>query len=543
VSGAGSAPLTGSTGPDAWGLLVGRLGLHALLFVLLLTPYFVPGGFVPAVEGAWLVPLVAVAFLSTAGFAVALWRGARGRLLVEVQLACDLLLAGWLVGLTDGASSPFCFLFLLILCGAMVSLPPRRGVVWGGAVVAVYGAVAWLAREATAAWSQVSVTVMALVATAGLAHRLAQTQRRERADLYAQVERYHELQALYGCVVRSIHSGLVTVDTSLRVTTANPSAERLLARQRPLAGRTVDGLFMLLPGQTWVEVLAAGGRIECGVCDDDERERTVGLTASPLRSEGGREIGWVVSFQDLTEVKRLERHVQAQERLAAIGELSARLAHEVRNPLGAISGAAQVLAAEAGAEVAEADRRLLEIVVRESSRLSRLVEDFLSFARSRTGRVSPVDLRRVAEEVVETVRMALPDTSGAVELVVEGEPLEVVLDGDAVRQCLLNLVQNGVDSLSGRGRVAITVGRTEDGDAALVEVADTGCGISESAIEQIFFPFVSHREGGTGLGLSVVKGLVEAHGGGVEVTSRVGEGSRFVLTWPVAASIVHPVLA
>jgi len=485
---------------------------------------------------AALAPLVAIAFLTTAGFAVALWRGARGRWLVDVQLACDLLLGGWLVGLTGGAASPFCFLFLLILCAAVVSSPLTSGVVWGGAVAAAYGAVAWFVPDsATAARSQVGVTVVALVATAGLAHRLAQTQRRERAHLHSQVERYHELQALYGCVVHSIHSGLLTLDTSLHVTSANPSAERLLAPISSLAGLDVGGLFELRQDQSWGDVLSAGGRIECGISGDHEDERTVGLSASPLRDDEGAEIGWVVSFQELTEVKRLERRASAQERLAAIGELSARLAHEVRNPLGAISGAAQVLAAEAGeeADVAGTDRRLLEIVVRESSRLSRLVEDFLSFARPRTGRVSPVDLRRIAEEVVETVRMASRSGGDAVDLVVEGEAIEAVLDGDAFRQCLLNLVQNGVDSLHGAGRVAVAVSPTADGNAAVVEVSDTGCGISEAAIEQVFFPFVTHREGGTGLGLSVVKGLVEAHGGGVEVTSRVGEGSHFVLTWPI----------
>lgn len=530
----------------AWGLLVGRLGLHTLLFVLLLTPYVVGGSLVPGPPLTHLMPLVSVAFLTTVGFAFALWRGACRRWLVDAQLACDLLLTGWLVSLSGGGASPFCFLFLLILCGAVVSSPPSRGVAWTAAVVAVYGIVIWLAPEAaSASRAQVGVTLLALVATAGLAHRLAQTQRRDHAHLHSQVERYHELQALYGCVVHSIHSGLLTLDTSLRVTSANPSAERLLAPRSSLSGLDVGRLFCLGEGQTWGEVLSAGGRIECGIVGDHGNERTVGMSASPLLDDEGGEIGWVVSFQDLTEVKRLERRANAQQRLAAIGELSARLAHEVRNPLGAISGAAQVLAAEAGGQAGDAgsDRRLLEIVVRESSRLSRLVEDFLSFARPRTGRVSAVDLRRIAEEVAETVRMASQGGNDAVELVVDGEAVEAVLDGDAFRQCLLNLVQNGVDSLHGAGRVGVAVGRAIDGSAAVVEVSDTGCGIPEGEIEQIFFPFVTYCEGGTGLGLSVVKGLVEAHGASVEVTSRVGEGSRFVLTWPSAVPLSHAVPA
>jgi len=533
-----------SPGAEAWGLLVGRLGLHTLLFVLLLTPYVVTGGFVPAVPVAWLVPLVAVAFLSTAGFAVTLWRGAHGRWLVDSQLGCDLLLGGWLVGLSGGVASPFCFLLLLVLCGAVVASPPASGVAWTAAVVVVYGVVTWLAPGgATVGSSQVGVTLMALVATAGLAHRLAQTRRREHAHLYSQVERYHELQALYGCVIHSIHSGLLTLDTSLRVTSANPSAERLLAPLSPLPGTDVGELFRLGPDHSWGAVLSAGGRIECDIDDRDGNDRIVGLTASLLRDDEGAEIGWVVSFQDLTEVKRLERRAGAQQRLAAIGELSARLAHEVRNPLGAISGAAQVLAAETEEDVADPERRLLEIIVRESSRLSRLVEDFLSFARPRTGRASVVNLRRIAEEVVETVRVARSRPGDAIDLAVSGGPIEVVLDGDALRQCLLNLVQNGVDSLPGAGRVVVAVDRTSDGRAVRVEVADTGCGIPEDAIDRIFFPFVTHREGGTGLGLSVVKGLADAHGGGVEVTSRVGEGSRFVLTWPAEVSARSPVPA
>ncbi len=513
---------------EAWSFLVGRLGLHALLFVLLITPYLGGGDFVPAPPVVRLAPLVAVTFLSTAGFAVALWRGAHGRWLIESQLACDLLLTVWLVGLTGGASSPYCFLFLLILCAAVISSPTSRGLAWGAVVVVAYGAVVWWRPGAM---NQVGVTLVALITAAALAHRLARAQRRERARLHSQVERYHELQALYGCVVRSIHSGLLTLDTTLRVTSANPSAERLLESRSPLVGRRVGEVFRLHRGQVWCDVLSYGERIECGVQGDVEGERTVGLAGSPLRDDEGREIGWVVSFQDLTGVKRLERRAQAQERLAAIGELSARLAHEVRNPLGAISGAAQVLASEAGA--GESEQRLLEIVVRESSRLSHLVEDFLSFARPRSGRMARVDLRQVAGEVVETVRLARRDPAGAVEITVEGESIEAELDGDAFRQCLLNLVQNGVESLEGAGQVTVSLGYDAVGDTVVVEVADTGCGIAEEAMDQIFFPFVTHREGGTGLGLSVVRGLVEANGGTVEVASTVGEGSRFTLTWPV----------
>ncbi|RMF80569.1 MAG: hypothetical protein D6739_10135 [Nitrospirae bacterium] len=519
----------------AWDLLVVRLVLHTLLLSLLLVPYVAPGALLPAPPLARLAPLAAVALLSLGGAAAAL-RRAQGPALVEVQLATDLLLARWVCGLTGGPVSPYVTLYPLLLAAAVALVPPRHVAAAAGFVVAAYlsSLLPWGYGRGAEVAPVVGITLAALAATGLLARRLARRRRQERDRLHAEARRYHELQTLHRCVVRSIHSGLLTVGPDRVITFANPRALEILGRGG-VVGSPLDAFFVLPAETTWEELLSGGRRFECSLAGGGDR--VAGLAASPLCDDAGVALGWVVSFQDLTQVKRLEREAQAREQLAAIGELSARLAHEVRNPLGAISGAAQLLA-ESGAAGGRA-ARLMGIVVRESARLNRLVEDFLGFARPRPGRPVAVELARLAREVVDLVQ-ADPEVGG-VEILAEGDPVAVRLDADAVRQCLLNLIQNAIHAVAAGGRVAVrATWEARDGEVRF-EVEDDGCGIPEEELERIFFPFHTGRPDGTGLGLAVVKRLAEACGARVAVASRVGEGSRFTLRWPAEAVEAAPV--
>ena len=535
--------LDGTLATAPWGLLVTRFGLHSLVLVLLLLPHLLPVVALPAVELFRLYPLVPVLYLSMAGFAYWSWRGAAERGNVAAQLASDGLFLAWLTGLTGGFTSPFIVLYLILLYAATWLLPPRGGAVGLAGCVAAYLGVGWWVSGGPhpagflPALNQevVLATLFAFVATTGLTHLLALRGEAERRQMAKQVARFSSLQAFHTSIVQSIHSGLITLDRALCITSVNPSGADILGQSsEDLLGKEVTEVFAFPPElRARLEHGGRGIRLECGFVARRAGERVAGVSISPLLDDAGLEVGYVVSFQDVTDVKRLEAQVKVREQLAAIGELSARLAHEIRNPLAAISGSVQVIAAELHTSGPEA--RLLDVVVRESDRLNQLLNDFLCYARPRPLCHDLVNVTALAQGVVELFRND-PGAQGVdLQVAPAREPYYGELDGEALRQCLTNLVRNALQCLpAAGGRVVVAVDRPEGhrADDLRVRVEDNGTGIPPQEIDRIFFPFHTTKEGGTGLGLSVVKSLVEAMGGELGVASQPGRGSIFTLTLP-----------
>jgi two-component system sensor histidine kinase PilS (NtrC family) len=545
-----SSPVGGDQDSGCWGLLVTRLGLHSLVLVILLVPHVSPIVALPAVEFDRLYPLVPSLYLSTAAFAYWSWRRPSSRGNVAAQLASDGLFLAWLTGLTGGVSSPFTFLYLVLICAATWLLPPYGGAIglaggiatyvgigcWCDGIQSLGGVVPFLNQEVALP------TLLAFVATTGLTHLFASRQEVDRRRLARQAARFSTLQAFHTSIVQSIHSGLITLDRSFRITTINPSGADILGWSvERLQGELVTAVFDF-PDDLLKRLRMGerGVRLECRCTTAWNGDRIVGVSLSPLVGDEGFDVGYVVSFQDLTEVKRLEARVKTREQLAAIGELSARLAHEIRNPLAAISGSVQVIAGELQPSGPEA--RLLEVVVRESDRLNSLLSDFLSYAKPRPLCPKRVNVTALAAEVVELLGND-PEARG-VDLCLSPstEACECELDGEALCQCLTNLVRNALQALPETGgRVVIGVdGPTERGFGELVvRVADNGRGVAPEEVDRIFFPFHTTTERGTGLGLSVVKSLVEAMGGILSVSSVPGEGSVFTIAVPVSAPS-HP---
>jgi len=546
--------ISGSFGGDLdrgrWGLLVTRLGLHSLVLVVLLVPHLSPVVALPAVEFDRLYPLVPSLYLSTAAFAYWNWRRPSSRGNVAAQLTSDGLFLAWLTGLTGGVSSPFTFLYLVLICAATWLLPPYGGAIgltggiatyvgvgcWCDGIRSLGGVAPFLNQEV------VLPTLLAFVATTGVTHLFASRQEVDRRRLARQAARFSTLQAFHTSIVQSIHSGLMTLDPSVRITSINPSGAEILGwPAERLRGELVTAVFDL-PDDLAARLRMGerGVRLECRCTTAWNGDRIAGVSISPLVGDDGLDVGYVVSFQDLTEVKRLEARVKAREQLAAIGELSARLAHEIRNPLAAISGSVQVIAGELQPTGPEA--RLLEVVVRESDRLNSLLSDFLSYAKPRALCPKRINVTALAAEVIELLGND-PEAQG-VDLCLSpsSEPCVGELDGEALRQCLTNLVRNALQALPETGgRVVIGIdGPGERGLGELVvRVADNGRGVAPEDIDRIFFPFHTTTECGTGLGLSVVKSLVEAMGGILSVSSVPGEGSVFTIAVPVSESS-HP---
>jgi two-component system sensor histidine kinase PilS (NtrC family) len=238
-------------------------------------------------------------------------------------------------------------------------------------------------------------------------------------------------------------------------------------------------------------------------------------------------IGYVYTLDDLTEIRRLEREVRMQDRLAAVGRLSNAIAHEIRNPLSSIAGSAGMLAGIA--DLSDDHRALLQIVIRESERLNAIITDFLSYSRNRQYKLTQVDLLPLLDDTLTLLehRLTIEGAGIIIERDYQAPEVMVLADGDKIKQVFWNFCENAVRAMREGGTLRVSVNSI--GEEWQITFADTGPGISPQIIEKIFEPFQSQFEGGTGLGLAIVYQIVQAHDGKVWVRSKLGEGSEFVL--------------
>jgi two-component system, NtrC family, sensor histidine kinase PilS len=513
-------------------------------------------------EPAQNIPLAFLVALS-AGLAVAYHRAARSgaplRSLLATQLIVDVAVISYLLLFTGGGSSPFVPLYLLapLLGGIYLS-------VQGGMLLAAAASVAYAVlclTESGGMLPQVSY---------GLTQRLSESALHLRLILYVPLlfvvgaiggalgrtlregrraldEARAELsRALFDTetILENLSSGLATVDAQGIVRHWNRAAGEILGRpSAAVRGRHYEGLgdgFEQFTARLR-ETLATGvpaARSEARVRTGGGREVPLGISTSVLvDAEGGRR-GVIALFQDLSEVKALEDRIRRGETLAAIGELSAGIAHEIRNCLNPIAGSVEVLQREL--DVTGENARLLELIVRESERLDNFIRELLDYARERPLKTERADLAAITGETAEVARRH-PSCGAGKTVVVEApaDPVWVQVDFEQIKQVLLNLLINALEAIEGAGTVTARVevtpgkGRSRPGFAA-IEVRDTGAGIRAEDLRQVFEPFFSTKLGGTGLGLAIANRIVERHGGAVEIESRVGVGTTLRLWLPRA---------
>jgi two-component system sensor histidine kinase PilS (NtrC family) len=547
--GAAPPPVAASTGVSLRGmarLLAARLVLAVFAFVLALA-LSPEGRSEVELLGPWAV--LAFAFLSTAVSAAFMKRVRRLRTFGAVQLATDVAVVTALVHFSGSGISAFGFLYLPITVFGAV-LFDRTGA-YGSALLssAAYAAtLAWTDRAmpdgaAFALWSAQTgaLLIVALLASA-LARELRVTG--ERLDLSR--ARFSVLRNLHERTVESLSSGLLTTDASQRITFFNPEAERITGRPAASAlGRPLDEV---LPGAGALARDAEVGhtrmRARLPLHGPGGDPRHLGIAVSILRGGDGVPAGYVAIFQDVTGVVQMEQELRRRERLAGVGELAASIAHEIRNPLAAISGSVELLRSGEGEDGAQ----LMDIVLREIGRLDALIRDFLQYARPSTPKLEAVALPALLDEVARMVEASLPP--GA-RLECEADPGAVALaDPTQLRQVLWNLVRNALEALEGEGVVRLSASRVagapqdapadgrkrgaEGPRSVEIVVADTGRGIALADLERIFDPFYTTKPEGTGLGLPTVHRIVESHGGALQVESRPGVGTHFRVRLPAA---------
>lgn len=472
------------------------------------------------------------------------------RFLTYLQIIWDLIFVTLLLLITGGITSPYSFLYFLSIINASVLLARREafytaslcGILYGAILDFQYfGKLVNLGLSPLPAqqlgtkfvFSTIFLNFGAFFLTAFLSGYLAERARRSESALKKKVIDFEELERLNSSIVSNIGSGLLTVTNGGRVRVFNRYVQQLTgvsledAYDRPLSE-------IITPFEAYGERVLTPLSGEVAYQSGEGKKLVIGFKSVPLTDLQGNRQGAIINLLDLTQIKQMEAELKKADRLAAIGELSARIAHEIRNPLASISGSVQLIAQ--GGSVSEGDKRLLAIVERESDRLNLLINDFLAYARP----AAPVKTAVAIHDFVREMQ-ALVKADGRFERVILRNDclpgIMVHVDRDQFRQVFWNLLVNAADAMPDGGTVTFTavyekLNNGEQGDFVKVIVEDNGKGIEEQVTGRIFEPFFTTKNGGTGLGLATVYRIIEAHGGKIQMESTVGSGTIFTIILP-----------
>jgi two-component system sensor histidine kinase PilS (NtrC family) len=484
-----------------------------------------------------------------ASLAFALWLPNAQQLgrFASVQVGWDLGLTTGLVYVAGGAASGFTFLYGATVLMAAIVVGQRAAQFATVASLILYVIVGlaltngWIPYpsdqpadryllKATDATFTMLVNILGLLLVAFLASNLAGRLRLTGGRLQEAAAHAAELSRLNEDILRSLSSGLITTDTNRVVRTVNPAALDIFrTRQALMVGYPVGDFFVDL-----AEGDSGGARAEGSARRPDTSTFPVGFSKTPLVNAQGERTGELFLFQDLTELTELRRTAERAERLAALGRLAAALAHEIRNPLGSISGSVQLV--RDSAELEDEDRRLLGIVLNEVDRLNGLVNTMLQVGRPRDPARVRTGLVALTRDVIAVARRDLKNPSVAIELSTSAPEVSAWIDGDQVRQVIWNLLNNALAHAPANSVIHIDVLRDEG--SAVWTIQDEGPGVPAEARGHLFDMLYSKRPHGVGLGLALVDQIVRAQGGEVSVVSPPGQGAKFRVRLPEAPASV-----
>jgi len=364
---------------------------------------------------------------------------------------------------------------------------------------------------------------------------LSEKLRSSAAALETERESLDRLKVLHEHIVNSIATGLVSIDTNHRVTFLNEAAGQMLGLH-PFQDLGLDITTIFRDLRLVLENEAKTKQVlrEESVIVLNKRRIYLGWTLSPLLDEDGSLVGHTFMFTDITRLRDLERQMRRSEKLAAIGELSAAIAHEIRNPLTAISGCVEMLSESPNA--GDSDKRLMGIVLRETDQLNKWISDFLNYSRPSPMQMRVVDFDQLVADVVEVFRQDENVIQKGVTLNLQRiGPLHVLGDAARIKQVLYNLLTNAEQSMSTAGEITISLSAMMATSRPQVElsVVDQGAGIDRENLDRIFQPFFTTKERGTGLGLAVIHRVIEDHDGHIQVDSEPDKGTTFRISLPL----------
>jgi len=476
-----------------------------------------------------------------------------------VQVGIDFLLETVLIARTGGVESPFAVLYVMTV--TVASFVPRKrvgllaacgGIILFAAVTStqLYGpddGWGWLQRshlKAPEILQTFGVYALAILVVGLLSGTLADQLQQADQSLREKELGLTRLQAFHENIVQSISSGVFTADVQGMITSFNPAAQEATGyRLDRVIGRSWREVFNWHPDRAADEqssgLMLSMTRFEVECKRADGNRLVLGMTVSPLQ-EQGQPAGLVGVFKDLTQIRDLEEEMRRKEWLANLGEMSAGMAHEIRNPLGALAGAMQMLRKEASVD--ETDRRLMDIAIREATRLDAIITEFLQYARPPALNLSEHDINKVLAETLDLIQHEARSRSKiTIVTKLASGSLAAQVDQNQMRQVFWNLATNAFQAMPKGGQLTISTGCRQidlgarKGEVIEIAFQDQGEGIPPGNLDKIFLPFFTTKNEGSGLGLAAVHRIVDLHGGWIKVESNRQQGTRFVVCMPRSA--------
>jgi two-component system sensor histidine kinase PilS (NtrC family) len=484
----------------------------------------------------------------------------RFRWMVDVQLACDALIVSGFIAVTGGVTSYFAALYVLPIAAAS-SVQFRRG----GMMIAMLSALLYVGIVVTQWFGlaelvgmpflgrgvaippqrfvmySTGLNVFLFFSIAFLSGSLADRLQRAGVKLERASSELADLQAFNQHVIDSLSSGLLTTDREGRILTFNRAAEAITGHTAvSVAGKQIEEVLNL-PANLAIQLSeatgpAVGRRAESQYRTGDGRLIELGFSATKLYTPGG-DGGVLFAFQDVTDIKKLERDARMRQRLAAVGEMAAGIAHEIRNPLASMSGSIQILRQEL--PLTEEQAQLMDIVLRESERLNDTIRSFLAYARPQRLSLARLDLRKIVNDTALLLRNSSESQEGhVIDVDVPATDVAFEADENQIRQIVWNLATNGLRAMRNGGCLTLSArdepGNNGEGTVALA-VSDEGVGIPPEELDTIFQPFRGTFSKGTGLGLAIVHRTVSDYGGEIQVSSTPGTGTTVTVRLPAKA--------
>lgn len=491
----------------------------------------------------YLYGLIAATYFVTIIFSILLLETKSLELLGYLQVLWDSSFITAVIYLTGGVDSIFSFLYIISILNASILMFKKGAIVGSGISSLFYGALLMLQCLGKISpffslernlkfidYFYVFFNNTTSFFLAGfLCGYLTDSIQRTGKKLQEKEQDLRRLETLHINMIESITSGIITTDLNGKILFANKAARELTGYGIPeLLGKRIDDLFEFLKGKNSMD----GGikRGEGFYSKRDGKSIYLGYSLYPLIDDEKRVSGIIMVFQDLTEIKELQQKIMISEKLAAIGKLARGIAHEIRNPLASMSGCIQMLRER---EYLRAkDRKLMDIVLRETERLNRLITHFLLFAKPPPLKKEKVELKRIVEAPMEILRQDpnFPEINFKMDFPAE---LMIYADSSQMSEVFWNLFKNAIEAMPEGGQIQVVASQRDDEKKGIeIYVSDTGTGIDSDDLPYIFDPFFTRKEGGTGLGLTAVRSVVESHGGEIEVKSQKGKGTTFRIFIP-----------
>ena len=480
-----------------------------------------------------LVLLAAVYFLSFCWFALRRLNSSYVNQ-AYAQIAVDLLLITWAVNRTGGLDSYFSSLYFLEIVMSSILLKRRGAYLTAIATSLLHGVHLDLAYFQIVGSTTTELTplidlqiivglsIFGFCAVGYLANFLAENLQTSDEALEESTGQVAFLEALTAHIVESLGSGLITTNLEGKIFVFNPAAERIIGSDAGDAvGRRIQEVIPALGTDVGF------GHFEMTMEASSGREICLQFSVTPLVMNPGELTGYVWSFDDVTELREMERKLRKQERMAAIGVMSAGIAHEIRNPLASITGSFDLLQSELDLE--DEQKQLVGIIARETERLNQTINDFLLYARPVVPRMRSTGLDQLIDDAVQLMRNN-PDLKAGHRIETDLDSVTATLDEGMMRQVFFNLASNAFKAMPESGILKIRLQNL--GDRVEIRFEDSGIGMSPEEVDSVFLPFNSSFPAGTGLGLSIVYQIVNSHSGLIDVVSTPGVGTVFTINIP-----------